>query len=202
MWVLFLLPFIFVFLDGWYFIRAFWIGFIANYKMRYSKNHALGLNEDDLYKTYRTKGIVLPSDLDVNLHMNNSKYCRECDFGRVYFYQVSGMRQALSQHKAWIVVNAISVRYRRPLHLFQFFEISTHMLCFDDNAVYLEQKMLLPNGFVAAVLLIKMAVRGASCGDIFSTMCGGKKVSSRPPLPELRKWQESISLSSERLRNK
>ena len=33
-----------------------------------------------------TKGVFMPSDLDFNLHMNNSKYLRELDFGRFSLY--------------------------------------------------------------------------------------------------------------------
>ena len=53
-----------------------------------------------------TKGMVMPIDLDFNLHMNNSKYLRELDL-----YVDQGLREILIYCGAVFLVNAISIRY-------------------------------------------------------------------------------------------
>ena len=64
-----------------------------------------------------TKGMVMPIDLDFNLHMNNSKYLRELDL-----YVDQGLREILIRGAVFLV-NAISIRYRHSLQLFQKIEV-------------------------------------------------------------------------------
>ena len=70
-----------------------------------------------------TKGMAMPIDLDFNLHMNNSKYLRELDFGRFGLYIDKGLREILIHCGAVFLVNAISIRYRHSLQLFQKIEV-------------------------------------------------------------------------------
>ena len=157
-------------------------------------------NKDDLYKKYKLLGIVLPNDLDLYLHMNNSRYTRECDFGRMHVWFNSGMCGAVMKLKAKVVVSAISVRYRRPLALLQLYHVTTQLLCWDHDAMYFEQGLVTRDGFIAAIVLVKMAVRGSTPTDLVATMFNGVKQESRQPSPELVAWKESITLSSKRLR--
>ena len=64
-----------------------------------------------------TKGMAMPIDLDFNLHMNNSKYLRELDL-----YIDQGLREILIRCAVFLV-NAISIRYRHSLQLFQKIEV-------------------------------------------------------------------------------
>ena len=64
-----------------------------------------------------TKGMAMPIDLDFNLHMNNSKYLRELDL-----YVDQGLREILIRFAVFLV-NAISIRYRHSLQLFQKIEV-------------------------------------------------------------------------------
>ena len=196
--VIFVCCVLFIFFDVWYFIRFTYVFFVQRSKKRNIDENPL--EEEDLYKEYVTSGIVLLSDLDMYMHMNNSKYGRECDFGRVGMYIRSGMKHALNKHHGRTLVNAINIRYRRPMHLFQCFDIYTSILCWEDNALYLEQKVITTDGFVTSIALVKMAIRGVSCSEVISAMCGGKKVVSRKLSPELKSWQDSILQSSKRLK--
>ena len=45
----------------------------------------------EVLKEHVTNCVVMPSDLDFNLHMNNSKYLRELDFGRFGLYVDKGL---------------------------------------------------------------------------------------------------------------
>ena len=167
-------------------------------KRRKDSTHKL--TREELLKEFVTRGVVMPSDLDLNLHMNNSKYLREMDFGRFGIYIEKGMREALVHHGAVILVGAISIRYRRSLQLFQKFEIRTRILAWEEKALYLEQRIIATaDGFVVAIALVKMAIKGTTISELLKTICGQIFVSPTPS-PELRAWQESISLSSKHLR--
>lgn len=189
---------LFICVDVWYFVRAVYVFLTQGWHRRDCKTHPL--SEDELFKEHVTNGIVMFSDLDLNLHMNNSKYLRELDFGRVGIWLHKGIRDVLLDQRAIILVNAINVRYRRSLELFQRFEVHTKIVAWEEKALYLEQRMITKDKFVVAIALVKMAVRGASTDDIVASMCGGKKISSPKPSAELRAWQESINVSSKRLK--
>ncbi len=185
---------LFLFTDIWYFIR---VGYIFLSSLFHGDSL---LNEDDLYRTYRISGVVLPSDLDFNLHMNNSRYTRECDFARMAVWFRSGMFKVVFKLNAKVVVSAITIRYRRSLTLFQSYHVTARLLCWDDDALYFEQSLVMADGFIAAIVLVKMAVRGTTPTDLVTAMFKGKRQVSRQPSLELVKWKESIALSSMKLR--
>jgi hypothetical protein len=65
------------------------------------------------------QGRVMPTDLDWLLHMNNSKYLRELDFGRVDFWLSNGVFKEARKKGWYFVLGAMNIRYRRELNLFQ-----------------------------------------------------------------------------------
>jgi acyl-CoA thioesterase FadM len=169
------------------------------FKRRDFKVHPL--TKEELLQEHITNGVVMPSDLDLNMHMNNSKYLREFDFGRIGLYLNKGLREVLLQLNGIILVNAVNVRYRRSLLLFQFYQVRTKIIWWEERSMYLEQRMVTSDGFVVAIALVKMAVRGTTTSDIMSAVCGNVKVTSPLPTNELKAWQESINLSSKRLKD-
>ena len=147
-----------------------------------------------------TKGVFMPSDLDFNLHMNNSKYLRELDFGRFGLYIDKGLWEILIRRGAVFLVDAISIRYRCSLQLFQKFEVHTKILAWDEKVLYLEQRLITTSdNFVAAIALVKMAIKGITTPELIRIMCG-QVIASPAPSSELKMWQESINLSSKHLR--
>lgn len=188
-------------IDVWYFVR----GFILVYgeKRRVNRLEKLGiLKETDaknLLEVHNVGGIVLPSDLDYMFHMNNSKYLRECDFGRFRLFYRSGLWKALGRKKATSVLAASTIRYRRSLQLFQRYTIKTRIVHWTSDSVYLEQCIEdASSGFVHAVMFAKMAVIGAKADDVIKDI--SDKAVSPPPSDGLREWMEYNRLSSEKLR--
>lgn len=186
----------FIVVDYGYYVRVFLI-FLASpiiarvYKMK---------TENDLYKPMKLRGIVLPIDLDLHLHMNNARYARECDFGRMEWWFVSGLVKSSRKLKTGLVVAAISMRYRRSLTVFQRFNVQTRLLCWTEKDMYLEQRIVKTDGFIAAIAYVKMSTVGkASVDELFMDMFG-RTFYSRPPPPEIVPWMESISLSKKALR--
>ena len=104
------------------------------------------------------------NDLDLNWHMNNARYLRECDFGRISFLIESGLWNVLLERRkkgmkdANFVVSAFQVQYRQSLELGDRFRIHTCLNGWDDKALYLEQWMVLEKNSETAFSLL---VRGA-----------------------------------------
>ena len=132
--------------------------------------------------------------------MNNSKHLRELDFGCFGLYIDKGLREILIRCGVVFLVNAISIRYRRSLQLFQKFEVHTKILAWDEKVLYLEQRLITTSdNFVAAIALVKMAIKGITTPELIRIMCG-QVIASPAPSSELKMWQESINLSSKHLR--
>lgn len=195
--VVFLL--LFAFLDAWYFIRTIWLALRVLF-MRRRDCTMNPLTQDEYLKETTTHCVVMPSDLDTNLHMNNSKYLRECDFARIKHWLTNFhvFNLSRSQRGRW-AVSAISVRYRRELRLWQRFRILTRTVWWEEDAIYLEQRIVTDDQFVAAILLVKMAIRGTKFSELQRLM-SGNPFPPPPQSPELKSWCESISHSSRQLR--
>ncbi|XP_040844475.1 protein THEM6 isoform X2 [Ochotona curzoniae] len=104
----------FAFLDGWYLVRV---------PLVVLRARLLQPRVRDLLAEQRTVGRVLPSDLDLLLHMNNARYLREADVARVVHLTRCGVLGALRELGANTVLAASCARYRRSLHLFEPFEV-------------------------------------------------------------------------------
>ena len=198
-WLLPVFALLFAAVDVWYFARVFVIFLkVAAYRTGVSRRVGK-CTKEELFAPYDLEGIVLPSDLDHMMHMNNSKYLREMDFGRIGMIVDRGGFEALRLNRGSMTLTAHCVRYRRSLTLFQRFVLRTTLLCWDEDAVYMEQRMIRKSdGFVCAINLAKVAVRGALLVDMIKTWVGeGMESPSFPP--EVESWRQSIAASSRNL---
>lgn len=82
---------------------------------------------------------VMPSDLDVLMHMNNGKYLTLMDLGRMDLMHRSGLWDKISAKGWYPVVAGQMITYRKSLKLGQKFDLHTHILGFDDRWAYVEQ---------------------------------------------------------------
>ena len=105
-------PILFTFIDVWYYLRFLWLLLSLLVWKKVWGNRNKIASREDIFREYCCRGIVLPSDLDFMFHMNNSKYLREMDFGRVGLFAQFGFRDANRQLGASMALNAVSVRYR------------------------------------------------------------------------------------------
>ena len=96
--------------------------------------------------------IVLPVDIDRNLHMNNFRYIRELNFARRHFFVSSGLWSYLKAQKLNLVVRTQTIRHRKELHCWQRYTIRTRLLGWSelDKSYYLEARFE-SNGFVHAI---------------------------------------------------
>lgn len=193
--LLLLLGALFAFVDTWYFLRFLW----RRLSYELSKKEVV---MREFLDPYVCQGIVLPSDIDFMLHMNNSKYLREMDFGRVGLGLEKGLHGAIVKLGGAIVLAAASIRFRRSLLVFQRFTLSTRILCWDERNVYMEQRMMSSDGFVCAINLAKMVVQRTTITEMLREMAGGSgaAIESPTPPPEVASWIESMKRSSEALK--
>lgn len=164
----------FALLDGWYLVRVP----CAVLRARLLQPRIL-----DLLAESRYAGRVLPSDLDLLLHMNNARYLREADVARAAHLARCGVLGALRALGARAVLAASCTRYRRSLRLLEAFEVRTRLLGWDDRAFYLEARFIsLRDGFVCALLRSSQHVLGTSPERVVQHLCK-RRVSAPPPPP-------------------
>jgi acyl-CoA thioesterase FadM len=104
---------------------------------------------------------VWPGDLDILWHMNNGRYLTIMDLGRVDFLIRAGLLAKLRQRKWFPVVAALTITYKRPLRLWQRFEMTTRVAGWDDRWIYLSQEFH-SGGKLVASALIKGTFRSAA----------------------------------------
>ena len=113
--------------------------------------------------------IVLPNDLDVNLHMNNGRYLTLMDLGRLDLFIRSGLMGAL-KGTGWIpVLSAAKVRFRREMRLWQRFRIETRIVYWAETSFVMEHRCIMAGKgnveTVAAMALMRGGIydRKARC---------------------------------------
>ncbi|XP_065256291.1 protein THEM6-like [Emys orbicularis] len=154
---------LFCLLDAWYLLR-----------LPLAVLHARWLQprQRDVLQEQSWPGLVLPSDLDWLLHMNNARYLREADLARCAHLARCGIFDALRALGGSLVLAASCARHRRPLRLFERFAVRTRLLGWDARAFYLEQRFVSPrHGFVCALLLCRLHVVGSSPGRLVQHLC-------------------------------
>lgn len=193
-----LLLFLFAFVDLWYFLRL--LVCLAPGRIRQIlSNSGKQLTRDELLKATTVEGVVLPSDIDCQFHMNNSKYLREMDFGRMFHFLHTSLYRGVVAVGGDVVVGATMIRYRRSLQLWQRFSLKTRVVCWESDALYVEQRFVGRDGFVCAVALLRMSVKGATLDRVLEKLCVGSPHS--PPFPpEVESWAEAIVRSKENMK--
>ncbi len=96
----------------------------------------LGLLEES-----RLAGLVLPNDLDLYGHMNNGRYLSFIDLGRFDLIVRTGLKTPAKQHGWKPIVAATWIKYRKPLWLFQTFELRTRIVGWTEHWFLIEQQI-------------------------------------------------------------
>ena len=130
-------------------LRLLWISIVALFKPRIG-----------LFDVSEVPCRVLPTDLDINLHMNNARYLSLMDLGRVDLLIGIGMLKPVRQKRWSPVVGNIEIKYRRPLHLLQRFVLKTRLLCYDEKWFYMEQRFESARGVHAIATVQGLFVGG------------------------------------------
>ena len=136
---------------------------------------------------------VLPNDLDANLHLNNGRYLTLMDLGRVDLLIRLGVVREMRRRRWGGVVASATVRFRRPLNLWDRFALHTRLLCWDDRWFYMEHR-LARKGEVAAVAIVKarfMDREGRRLPPQEVVDATEHAMGSPPMPPGVREWVEA-----------
>jgi acyl-CoA thioesterase FadM len=80
---------------------------------------------------------TLPNDLDVNLHMNNGRYLTICDLNRIDLFIRSGLARVMLRRKWMPIIAEHTMTYKKPLKLFERFEVSLVVTHWDEKYFYM-----------------------------------------------------------------
>lgn len=134
--------------------------------------------------------MVLPNDLDIHIHMNNGRFLSVMDLGRLDLMARCGLGKLALQQR-WIpMVGAATIRYRRPLKLWQRFTLKTNIVYWDDKWFYLTQSFE-SKGEVVATARIKGLLRsqqGNIAPQVALVALGFPELPPPPPPADLEHW--------------
>ncbi|MCC9621074.1 thioesterase family protein [Thalassospira sp. MA62] len=83
-----------------------------------------------------------PLDLDINVHMTNSRYFALMDLGRTELIIRNGIARQMFKRKWQPVISGSTMRFKRAIKPFQAFDLETRTLYWDDKGFYLEQRFV------------------------------------------------------------
>ncbi len=106
---------------------------------------------------------VLPNDIDLNMHMNNGRYLTICDLNRVDVFIRTGLAKTMLQEKWMPVISEHTMKYKRPLKLFQKYEVCMEIVTWDDRSFQMLHTFIVDGQTVA---------EGTSRGVIVSKKTG------------------------------
>lgn len=100
-----------------------------------------------------------PFDLDINVHMTNSRYFALMDLARTELILRNGIAKQMFKRKWQPVVAGATMRFKRAIRPFQKFTVETQALYWDDKGFYLEQRFV-ADGKTLALGIVKAVFVG------------------------------------------
>lgn len=101
---------------------------------------------------------VMPTEIDLNLHLNNASYNHLMDVGRIgLFVSIPFIKSIIKSH--WRpVLGGISIFYLRPLKAFQKYKLNTRLVFIDEKWFYFEQSIWNAKGKMMTIAISKGGV--------------------------------------------
>lgn len=131
---------------------------------------------------------VWPLDLDLNRHMNNGRYLTIMDLGRLDLLARTGLAR-IAYSKKWMpIVGFATVRFRRPLHLLQTYELHTWLAHWDDKWFYIRQEFRIGDQvYASAWLKGLLRAQGGPVAPIEAFKALGTDIAP-PPMVDAAVW--------------
>jgi acyl-CoA thioesterase FadM len=125
--------------------RMLWMMFAAHWRrpIDFTDEHRLAFH-------------CLPTDLDLNWHLTNSRFHSFMDLVRFDLIRRSGVWRRLRAQRIGPVLGSSSIRFRKQVRPWQRLEVTARILSWDDRWIYMEQRVLAA-GETAAVAIVKTA---------------------------------------------
>jgi acyl-CoA thioesterase FadM len=134
---------------------------------------------------------VLPTDIDINFHMNNARYLSVMDYARTHFLARTRLLEHILRSRWQPLVGAAWLTYRRSLPLFSSYTLASRMVCWDERWFYIEQTFTGREG-LAAIGWIKGVLRDSNgVVDPQQVMEAVAPGTLSPPIPEaIATWND------------
>jgi acyl-CoA thioesterase FadM len=136
---------------------------------------------------------VWPNDLDVNLHLTNSRYLLAMDLGRWDYGVRVGMWREMARRRWFPLLGSATLRFRKGLGPFQRYELRTRIVAWDEKWGWFEQRFCVGET-VYAIGRVKWLFRGPAGNVPTAELFAALGVSDAPAreLPEsIRLWQQA-----------
>lgn len=138
---------------------------------------------------------VLPTDIDLLLHMNNGRYFSLLDLARIDFSIRNQSLPILRKNKIYAVAASEMIRFRKSLNLFQQFEIITRLVGWDNKFFYFTHHFV-KNDEVYALCLVKGCFLHKKSGSLnpHDVLKLTGYLNPSPALPDwIKHWQQADS---------
>lgn len=104
------------------------------------------------------------------LFFTQSRYLRELDFARVDFYERTSLYNKIVKKGGGIVQGAATIRYRRFIKPYAIFTITTKVIYWDSQGIFLESRFVGSDGFVHAIAICKQRVTECSADEVMEEL--------------------------------
>ena len=152
------------------------------------------------YDVARTDFITLPTDLDINRHMNNGVYFSIMDVARFDMLVRNGVWKDMRDRGWYPVVASETITFRRSLNPWDRFTIESRIIGHDDKAVYMEQRFVRPDSAGTPQIYATGYIRARFLRKIGGTVPMGEVVEAFgvdgfDGIPEwLERWGADVAL--------
>lgn len=103
--------------------------------------------------------------------MNNARYLREIDFARVDFYERTKLYKTIVSKGGLVVQGATTIRYRRFIRPLSLFKITSNIIYWDDQFIYMEHRFVSPvDGFIHCVAICRQRLIGVSADEVMNCL--------------------------------
>lgn len=131
---------------------------------------------------------VLPTDIDVLMHMNNGRYFSFLDLARINLMIRNNVFSILKKNGIYPVVASEMIRFKKSLNLFQRFQITTQIIGWDDTFFYIAHQFKRKKE-LSALCLVKARMLRANGGKI-SPSAVVQLIDPKLQSPALPNWLE------------
>ncbi len=154
----------------------------------------------DFWDTSSVPMRVLPTDVDVAMHINNGMYFSLMDLGRFDLLVRSGFWKTMRRRGWSPVVSAETIAFRKSLNLWQKYTMESTLLGFDERAMYFEQRMVCDGEiYVRAIIAGRLVSKNGPVSNEDILEAAGVAAPESLKLPDwVHEWREANALPSTR----